>query len=99
MPGMMKHLPQGLWLYVSAFPGETADAELVDWFCKNGLAITEDNISRRGNTAIISIPPEEVLALITWAMTRESFTGSQYPLRIERFAANSTKPIASRNHF
>lgn len=88
-------LPQGLWLYVSDIPSGTSATEIAEWFCKNGMGITEQHVSARENfnsvTAIVSIPSEEVLHLIRWAVTREPFDGNN-DLRVERYGVNSDAP-------
>jgi hypothetical protein len=95
---MEKSVPSGYWIHLKNLPAETTDSQIAEHFCKCGIPITEEWASVRAYptnaTAVVSIPKEELLALVEWALHSQDFAGRK--LTITRFGKDTEKAAKVR---
>jgi hypothetical protein len=81
-----KPIPNGVWIYISSLPAATTAEEIANHFCESGLAVPPENVSLRASrphcTAVVSVPRDEVMNLVSWALNQNTFHGEQ--LNIQR---------------
>ena len=85
-------LPQGMWLFLRRLPLDTTAESLANHFCESGLAVPPENVKLDSNgfrhlTAVVSVPREEIIGLVRWALTQSVFMGET--LTVDRFGVNT----------
>lgn len=74
-----RHLPNGFWVFIHNLPTGARPADVVSHFRESGIEITEAHISlrffARHTTALVSVPPEQIVAAVAQCLNSARMPG------------------------